>query len=328
MKKVRLLAASAALAAALMLSGCGGGGGGGGGTGDVPAAPSVIATATCPNGSPVPATGTKDCPIVGLATGFILPAVDPRTSTVDPRASNGEIAIPPAIFSGKIDPSSTVVTLWLGASNTGTAVAGKESIAADGTITLAPVQWMAYGQAYILVIDAKDSVGRLVHLEIPFTTITMVCANSAIWSNPANFSKVYKDCVADIGVQTQINPLYNTLQDDTCIMTIGTPLTAACKAYMANGTMMLANTSIVVNGHAVLWDVYLGTDGVSNAVLLDINDPTNPIPISTFVSPASIVFIWDIGNLDGLFIHTGDGKGSQLTVDPNQKVVPTCKVNC
>lgn len=299
------------------LFGCGGGGGGGGSN----STPSIVAIATCPNGDPVPATGIKDCKTVAVATSFTL-------GSIEPRAYNGEITIPPTAFTGKIDPSSTVVTLWLGAVNTGTVVAEKASFAADGTITESSVQWLAYGQSYTIAIDGKDSVGRTVHLEFPFTTHAMVCADNITWSNPANFSPVYQDCVADIGIQTQINPLYNTLQDNTCIVTIGSPLTAACKAYMANATMVLSNTSIVVNGHSVMWDVYLGTDGTSNAVLLDINDPTTPVPVAIYVSPVPILFVWDIGNPTGIFIHTIDGKGSQLTVDSGSNIVSTCILGC
>ena len=124
----------------------------------------------------------------------------------------------------------------------------------------------------------------------------MVCADNAIWSNPANFSPVYQDCVADIGVQTLVNP-FNTLQDNTCNITLGTPLSAECKAYFANGTMVLSNTSTVVNGHSTVWMSYVGTDDVSNIVLLDANDQSNLVPVGTMTLPSSLV--WVIGNPTG-----------------------------
>lgn len=304
----------AVFAAALALTACGGGGG------DSPA-PSVAqnpGTVTCPNGTP--AATSAACPVVG-------PATPVNITNLDPASISKGLALS---FNGALDPTSVTVqnvVLWLGAIDTGTSVAGNSTLSADGkSIIYTPVQRPAFGQSYTLDAKVKDSVGRSVQWTVPFTTLAMVCANNAIWSNPANFSSVYQNCVADIGIQVQVNAVFNTLQDNTCAVTVGTPLTPACKSYMANGTMLLANTSIVVNGHAVMWMVYSGTDKSDNFVLLDVNDTSNPVPVATFVSPVPLV--WVIGNPTGMFVHMSDGKGSQLTVDQNSQVVFSCVLNC
>ncbi|MCR4341988.1 MAG: hypothetical protein NUW01_19090 [Gemmatimonadaceae bacterium] len=313
MKMVRGFAAAVMVA---LLAACGGGGSGGSSSEQSPA-PVVK---FCPDeATPIPAKGTTFCPFVNISAPSTLGSVDPQTFLQGLTVQ----------FDGGLDPGSIMknVVLWEGAVDTGTSVAGTTSLAAGNRdLTFVPTQRLAYGQSFVLVMNLTDSVGRPVSSTIPFTTTAMVCADNAVWSNPATFSDVYRDCVADVGIQTQVDPTFNTVQDDTCVVTVGTPLTSACKAYMANGTMLLANTSIVVGGHAVMWAVYSGTDKSDNFVLLDVNDSSNPVPVATFVSPAPLKNI--TGNATGMFARTTDGKGSQLTVNSSSNIVWTCVLGC
>jgi hypothetical protein len=221
------------------------------------------------------------------------------------------------------------VKLWLGVADTGVAVAGNPALSADGkTVTYTPVQRPAFGQTYTLVAKVKDSIGRSVESSVPFTTAAMVCVDSAVWSNPANFSSAYQNCVAPIGVQVKIDQAYNKMQDDTCTMALDSPLSAACQAYLANETIMLANTSIAANSHLVTWAAYVGTDGKSNLVLLDTNDPANPTPapVASLALPSPLA--WLIGNTTGASVRTADGKTSRASLDATNHIVLTCLVGC
>jgi hypothetical protein len=199
-------------------------------------------------------------------------------------------------MTGTLDPASVTnenVMFFVGTKPV--PVAGAATLGADGkTLSFVPTMRLAYGQTYYFAATVKDTLGRTVQMNITFTTSAMVCVDTTIWSNPATFSAEYQDCVADIGVQTLVNASYNTLQDDSCAITIGTPLSAACKAYMANGTMILAKTSVVVNGHASIFMTYTGTDTKSNIVLLDANDPNNLVPVGAMSLPNPLV--WITGN--------------------------------
>ena len=239
-------------------------------------------------------------------------------------------------FNGALDLSSITtanVVLWKGVVGTGTKVAGAASLAANNKdLTYAAVQYLANGSSYTLDINVTDSLGRPVHLTIPFTTTPMICADNAIWSNPANFSPAYQDCVADIGVQTLVDKSYNTLQDNTCSINVSSPLTAECKAYLANGTMLLSNTSIVANGHSTMWDSFIGTDGVSNIVLLDTGTAGAPIVIGKLALPSDLV--WIIGNPTGASIDivtsvNGVLRNEQVTWNASSSTITvTCKTNC
>jgi hypothetical protein len=249
-------------------------------------------------------------------------------SSVDPQTFGQGLTVQ---FNGGLDPASIMknVVLWQGAVDTGTSVAGTTSLAGGNRdLTFVPTQRLAYGQSFVLAMNVTDSVGRPVSSTVPFTTNAMVCADNAIWSNPANFSAVYQDCVAGIGVQTKIDQAYNKVQDDTCVVTVDTPLTSACKAYLANGTMVLANTSIVANSHLVTWMAYVGTDGKSNLVLLDTNDPADasPVPVAKLVLPSPLS--WIIGNVTGASIKTADGKTSQASLDATNSIILSCLVGC
>lgn len=333
MKTTNVAKIAVVLAAiAIALTGCGGGGGGGGDAGNTSVVSSTTTTtlpaiATCPNGSAAPVTGAANCPVVAPNAPITL-------STVTPRSFKQGLTVQ---FNGALDPSSVTnvnVVLWKGTVGTGTKVAGAASLAANGKdLTYAATQFLANGSSYTLDISVTDTIGRPVHLTIPFTTTAMVCADNAIWSNPANYSSIYQDCVADIGVQTLVNPAFNTLQDETCVVTTGVPLSAACKAYMANGTMILANTSVVANGHSTMWMAYIGTDGKSTLVLLDVNSMGNPVPLDVMARPAPL--IWTIGNLTGVNIDlnvsgiSGVLTNEQVTWNASSsKLVATCMRNC
>jgi len=301
-----------AVAVGFLITACGGGGGGGGTSSPVGPPAGQI---TCPDG-----TFAKDvsaCPAVTL--------IASDYANVDPHAlKQGAIAQ----FTGALDPAGATVGTLLrkGDAFTGTVVSGAVSLSSDNMDLFdKPTQWLVYGQTYNLAIDINDSVGRPVSVDIPITTIPMSCTNTVVWSTPANYSPQLKDCVAPIGVQAQVTE-FNKLQDETCIVIAGTPLTAECKNYLANGTVMLANTNITVGGHAMMWMSYFGTDELSNVVLLDTADPSNPVPIAKTILTSPLV--WIIGNPTGAFVHTADGKSSQLTVDSANKIVQTCMTGC
>ena len=231
-------------------------------------------------------------------------------------------------MSGALDPATVTdanVTLSNGADVVGSAV----SLSADGrTLSLVATKRLGFGTADAFAATVKDTLGRTVQMNIAFTTTAMVCADNAIWSNPANFSTVYQDCAAGIGVQVKVDQTYNKVQDDTCTLTLGAPLSAACKAYLANGTMLLANTSIVANSHLVTWMAYVGSDGKSNLVLLDTNDPANaspaPVALVTLPSPLSRL----TGNVTGASVRTADGKTSQASLDTANNISITCLAGC
>ncbi|MDO8575703.1 MAG: hypothetical protein Q7R90_00105 [bacterium] len=322
---------AALVAVVVGLNGCGGGGGGG--SDESPPAASATATA-----SVTPAPTPPPCP-TGEAqiAGKVCPAVNatPVTlTTVAPRAFKQGVTIQ---LNGTLDPNSVTndnVALWKGVAGTGnvplTAVAGTVSVVSGNKdMKYVPTQLLANGQAYTLFVNVKDSLGRPVQMTISFTTNAMVCADNAIWSNPAAFSAVYQDCVADIGVQTLVNASFNTLQDSSCVITVGTPLSAECKAYMTNGTMILAKTSVVVNGHAAIWMAYIGTDKVSTLVLLD---ESTLAPVGKMALPNSLV--WIIGNPTGASVSMstaspGVFKNGQMVWNQSTSTLGfTCFKNC
>lgn len=294
-KTVRLLAA---LTVVFVLSACGGGGGGE----SAPATPTPPVVVVSPSG-----TGT-------LQGSTISPTVTP-------------LVVP---FSGVLRSATAV--LWQGAIG-GTSidgVAGVANVLGENVITFAPTVRLVFGRAFTLVITAEDSLGRKVEATIAFSTSPMSCVNSAVWSNPATFSEPLQNCVALIGVQAKVTP-FNTVQDNSCTPTVGALLSPACRVYLANGTFLLANTALVVNGHATLWGAYVGLDGKSNIVLFDINDPANPVPLGTMVLPSPLV--WEIGNPTGesISIKTGvvGNETDQVTWDVTTGTLKrTCLVRC
>lgn len=311
---------------ALLVSACGGGGGGGG---DAPAPAAVVTsvdTRKCPDGGPIPQAGTSACAVV-------------VTSVVDLVKIDRVVLKQQGVtfaFSGTIDPATVNldnIVLKKGDVNGVPVVGSSVALAADGKhATYIPLQIPAANQPYVITLAFKDTVGREVTTNTGFTTPPMVCADNAIWSNPATFSTMYQDCVADIGVQTLVNASFNTLQDDTCTITLSTPLTSACKAYMANGTMILSNTSVVVVGHATIWMAYIGMDAKSNTVLLDANDPKNLVPVGTLVLPSSLVSITGNPSGESIRIETsvaGVIKTEQVTWNAGSSTLAvTCLKNC
>lgn len=307
MKSVRMVVAVLALAS---LAGCGGGGGGGD-SGPVSAAPPTPTASVCPTGVAAPGGDTSKCEAIGPAATPMLTNLDPVAVLVKGLSLS---------FNGTIDPTSVTsgnVKLWLGPDGTGMQVAGTPTLSSDGkTVTFTPTQRPAYGALYTLVANVKDTAGHSSGWTAPFTMAVMQCNNitgistlaQTTWSNPATYKPVYQDCVAPIGVQVKIDQVYNKMQDDTCAMTLGQPLTAACKEYLANGTVVLAETSIVVNSNLVTWAFFNDTKGGSQLYLLDTNDPSNasPTPVIWKTLQGAIKYI--TGNPTGsLIVYLSDG---------------------
>ena len=280
---------------ALVVSGCGGGGGGSGS--------SATPTSTTPT---APVTASVET-LQGL--------------TLSPTALSGGIVVP---FSGALDPTKTTVDLTVG----GVHVAGTVSFSNNNqNVTFTPTVRLPFGKSVTETITGVDTFGRVVQTTVSFTTSAMVCADNAIWSNPAVFSAAFEDCVAPIGVQAIVTSL-NVMTDNSCIITVGTPLSSLCRAYMANGTMLLADTPMVVNDHAATWMAYVGTDVSSNIVLLDTNNPNNPVPVGKLVLPGTL--IWEIGNPGGLgtSIRVNNANKNEEVSWNGSALTLTCLIGC
>lgn len=298
--KIKLASLCAVFMIALVVvSACGGGGGGSGST----------------------STPTSSAPVTASVN-------DLQGTTVSPTTLSDGVKFH---FSGSIDPSKTTVEVTVGGipgSGTATFSNNNQDVAFKPTVRL------PFGKSVTVTITTVDTTGHVVQTTVTFTTSAMSCTNTAIWSNPAVFSAALQDCVAPIGVMALVTSSINTLQDNSCTIAVGTALTAACKAYLANGTMLLADTSIVVNGHAVKWMAYIGMDGKSNIVLLDTNDPNaTPVPLGTLVLPTNLVSA--IGNPTGESIRrvttsvNGVIRTEQVTWDvSSSSLVVTCLLNC
>jgi len=286
---------------AAALAACGGGGGGGSTSGT--SNPTSVA---CPDGSS--ATSAAACPAVSTPSG----------------AQSTAIGTVKVSFTGTL--ASATAVLWKGAVG-GTPVAGVSSLSSDLKIVMfTPTVRIAYGdQQYTLVITGTDSVGRTVQTTLSFSPGPMVCANNEVWSNPATFVSAYQACLAPIGVQTLLDPVIHKMTDTSCTFTVGSPLSAACKLYAANGTLMFANTSITVNGKAMVWIGWFGNDGSSNLALVDA--ATLAVVAKTVLTSP---LVWMIGNPTGVNIDVRVGtvlRNEQVTVNGSELVV-SCRVNC
>lgn len=272
--KVHLIAA----VLVVVLGACGGGGGGGDSGGSPSPAPTSV---TCPDGTS--ATSAATCPTVA-ASGGAQSALDGTTVS----------------FSGTL--ASATGVLWKGAVD-GTPVAGTSSLATDmKTVKFTPTVRLAYGQTYTLVVTGIDSVGRTVQTTTTFVHGPMVCANNAVWSNPAAYVPAYPGCVAPIGEQTKMDTVVHAMTDASCVMTVGSSLSAACKLYAANGTLMFANTGVTVGGKATVLVAYYAQGGQSQLALLDAATLSviNTIGFSNQL-------VWIIGNSTGAAIATNVG---------------------
>ena len=305
------------LIAVFLITACGGGGGDN--SPASPAAPVVVAQLTCPDGSKVPlSSGASACPAVTVLAGSAA------YTNVDPRSLTSGIVVQ---YNGALDPTSASTGGNVILTHGTATVHGVVSLSSDDMdLFYVPTQWLAYGQTYSLAVNVDDSVGRDAQVIVPITTIAMSCTDTKVWSTPATYTAAYANCVAPLGVQAKLSQSYNLLQDDTCTITDGVALTPECKAYFANGTMLLANTTKVIGGHATIWMAFVGTDKSNHLVLLDVNDTGNPIPVDTLALPSPLTSI--TGNPTGAFIRTLDTKGSQITVGADNKLVATCLLNC
>jgi hypothetical protein len=254
-----------------VLSACGGGGGGGLVTPATPVQPAQ--------------------PIVTLKAGPVA-IKTPTVNGVVTQQFSGSLT-------GALDQDGFKAILWQGAIGTGTLIAGTSTLSTDGmTTTFIPTVRLPLGQTYTLEVTGKDLVGRSVDTSTPFTMPAMTCVDNAVWSNPALFSTAYQDCIGPIGVQALSNLTMNTVQDSSCVITVGTALSAPCKVYMANGTMLLADTGTLVNASdPTVWMTYFTPDGSSNIVLLDVQDPSNPMTVAKLVLPEFTIS--EIGNPTG-----------------------------
>ena len=296
MKVSAFLATLVASLSLVVLTACGGGGGS--------ASAVVPSVQTCPDGTAVPSIGTASCPIV-TSNAALIPAGSNNTQVTV--SFNGTLDTVPSVTLSKGDGAAAVV------------VPGTWSLTGGNKVVMfTPTKRLTYDQVHALTVNATDSVGRTVKFAVPFTTPPMVCADNKIWSNPANYVAAYQDCVAPVGVQTMIGQSLNAFTDNSCVITVGTPLIAACKDYMANGTIVLAETSISVKvyGTAVTWMVHVGTDKVSYITLI-----SGDMPIATFAAPVPLT--WVIGNSSGLTVAMTDGKKALVTVDANLQIVFT-----
>ena len=289
---------AAILAAAL--AACGGGGGGGSTSG------TSTTSVACPDGSS--ATSAATCPAVSAPNGA-------QSTTV------GTIKVS---FTGTL--ASATAVLWKGAVG-GTPVAGASSLSSDlKIVTFTPTVRIAYGdQQYTLVVTGTDSIGRTVQTTSSFSPGPMVCANNEVWSNPATFVSAYQACVAPIAVQTKMDPVIHKMTDTSCTLTVGAPLSAACKLYASNGTLMFANTGVTVGGKAMVWIAWFGQDGSSNLALVDA--ATLAVAASTVLANP---LVWMIGNPTGVNIDVRVGavlRNEQVTLTGTTLVV-TCRVNC
>lgn len=283
------------------LAACGGGGGGGDSGGSPSPTPASI---TCPDGSS--ATSAATCPTVA-ASGGAQSALDGTTVS----------------FSGTL--ASATGVLWKGAVD-GTPVAGTSSLATDmKTVKFTPTVRLAHGQTYTFVVTGIDSVGRTVQTTTTFVHGPMVCANNAVWSNPAAYVPAYDACVAPLGVQTLMNSAANTMTDTSCVFVVGQPMSATCKAYAANGTLMFANTGVTVGGKATVLVVYYAQGGQSQLALLDA---TTLSVINTIGFSNQLV--WINGNPTGAAIATNVGgkeRREQMTYNGSTFVF-ACYAGC
>lgn len=313
---------SAAFVAALITAACGGGGGDSSPAPTVPTVPvvvvtptpvpvPVVVTTTCPNGTVV--TNATDCPAVGTAP------IALQGSVMSPVNLDNGITIQ---FNGALAPSSVMIMLKQG----NTVLGSSWTIAGgDKDVTFKPNVRLAYGQSYTVVIMATDTLGRAVAVTLSFSTSAMVCSSNAVWSNPALYSPPLEDCVAPIGVQALTNTAINTMTDTSCVFVANAAMTASCKAYAANGTLLFANTSIVVQNDPTVWIAYFGADGSSNLVLLDV---TTQKVVGKMVLTSPLV--WIIGNPTGASIDLRVGtvlRNFQARWD-GAAIALTCRVNC
>lgn len=318
-----LCAALIALAAAL--SGCGGGGGGGDAA-QAPAQPASSPTGggtggsqtqvTCPDGST--AASNDKCPAVKIVSS--TPAAG---STADPAMILAKgITVN---LSGTIDATKSVTVKLLQGP---LAVAGTVTLGSDNkSLTWVPTMRPAYTQGSVnLIITAIDIAGQGVNVNFTFGTQAMSCTDNTRWSNPAGYVPLVQNCVAPIGVQAILDSAYNKMTDTSCTVTVGQVLSAACQAYLANGTFALTNTgTVIASGHAPVWGAWFGADGSSNLMVLD---SSNLNVVATMTLPKSL--LWEIGN------PTGDDTGlsfngltqnMQFSWD-GTKIASKCQSNC
>ncbi len=310
MKSVRMAVAAGMV---VLLAGCGGGGGGSATPATVPTAQTALG---CPVGGAAPGGDTSKCEQVAM--------VGSNPVQVDPTMTAVTVSVSGTLKPASVNSDSIVV--WRGAPKTSTVFGGNVSLSADGkAITVALPRRLGLGRTYPVTVDVLDTLGRPVSFIVSLSTSKANCADTAVWSNPGYFSKTLGTCVAYIGVQVKLDQTLNKMQDDTCTLALGNPLSENCADYLSNGTIRLAETQIVVNSELVTW-AFTAQD----AVLLGTNDPstTRPNVVAKLASPLPNAIATVTGNVLGGYFVTTDGKGYQASVNAKNEIELVCKLKC
>lgn len=309
MRNLMKLSLTATIIAA---AGCGGGGSGGKAA-EAPPPPVGMITVTCPSGTSTKVADTAEAIAAAKAACTLVtgtPSPLEGSTTASPVELAAGIEVP---FNGKL--ASATAVLWQGEVGNGTQVPGTVSLSTDGMkVNFVPTVRQAYGEPFKLPATGIDSVGRSVTTTLSFATAARSCDGFS--SKPAAFSPELQTCVAPIGGQAIVDSVYNRATDNSCALTAGQPLSAACKAYLANGTIVVTQTlTTVADGHQAFWLAYLGTDGRGNLALLDA--VTGSVVGTTTLSSV----VWITGNhlgasvSDGVKVHGASWDGSKVLVD-------------
>lgn len=270
--------------------------GGGGGSDTTAVTPPVVnppgASVNCPDGTA--AASADKCALVTASFSIQSGA------TVDLNSVNNGVVV---TFSGAMQQSPGTIDFSQGS---GLLFGFPHWNSTNTAFTWVPSVRAGFGQTDKLSGDLNDKLGRPVHFEVPFTTSAMSCTNNAVWSNPASYSTAAQDCVAPVGVQVVLDSVNNKMQDASCTFTVGAAVTADCQKYAANGTLTLADTSIVVANDPVVWVAYYGQNGASNLVLVD---KTTFKVVGSMQLPGTLT--WYYGNPTGAAVHV-DGVTHQV----------------
>lgn len=304
-----------------VLSACGGGGGGSDSTVITPPGPvnPPPVSVSCPDGTSA-ATAAQCAPVTATASVAAGAVVDPATV-------NQGLTIQ---FSGAVKPETAIFAfLQAGVSMPGALTANSAKTA----LTFMSNVRVGYDQADEYQLDINDALGRPVHVNVKFTTSAMSCSSNAKWSNPANFSSTFQNCAAPIGVQVLYDPVLNTRQpNDGCTFTPGTAMSAECMRISANGTLVLNDTTIIVQNDPVEWVGYNSGSAGSLTGTIVLADKTTMKVVGVKQLPGQL--LWTIGNPSGeeasiTTLLPGATRPSTLLVRFNgDAIVTSCVVNC
>lgn len=322
------------VALAATLAACGGGGGDSPTSVNPPVQNPPVVTPPVQNPPVVtPPVTAVVCPDISTATSAAqCPAVIAdvtalQGTTQDPALFGQGLVIQ---FNGALDTSKTVVTWTQGdlvmPSSFTTSIT-------NGVTRLTPVTQVriGYGSIETITVAGVDSVGRPVHLTLTFNTTQMSCTSNAKWSNPANLSSTFHNCATPVGEQALFDPVLNTRQPgDGCTFTPGLAMSAECMSISANGTLVLNDTSVIVENNPVEWIGYnSGTPGNLTGTIVLVDKTTMKV-VGTKQLNGQI--FWTIGNPYGeavryQVIQAGHASTFQARWD-GAAIVTTCVANC